>query len=119
MTNKEKYKQAFSVLHASGNDSLEGMEMEKKKSAYLMKKTMIISFSIISILLVLICLYFELKLNWNWGIALDERVSIQEFRNMCGIDSMISAFLLGITTVVSFVNLLYIFSYLKNDDKIK
>ena len=40
MTNKEKYKQAFSVLHASGNDSLEGMEMEKKKSAYLMKKTM-------------------------------------------------------------------------------
>lgn len=84
-----------------------------------MKKTMIISFSVISILLVLICLYFELKLNWNWGIALDERVSIQEFRNMCGIDSMISAFLLCITTVVSFVNLLYIFSYLKNDDKIK
>ena len=81
-----------------------------------MKKTLIISFSIISILLVLICLYLELKLNWNWGIALDERVSIEEFRNMCGIDSMITALLLGITTVISFINLLCILSHSKNDD---
>lgn len=84
-----------------------------------MKKTLIISFSIISTLLVLICLYLELKLNWNWGIALDERVSIEEFRNMCGIDSMITALLLGITTVISFINLLCISRYLKNDDEIK
>lgn len=81
-----------------------------------MKKTLIISFSIISIVLVLICLYLELKLNWNWGIALDERVSIEEFRNMCGIDSMITALLLGITTVISFINLLCISRYSKNDD---
>ncbi len=50
MTNKEKYKQAFSVLHASGNDSLEGMEMEKKKSAYLMKKTMAACAAVASVL---------------------------------------------------------------------
>lgn len=32
MTNKEKYKQAFSVLHASNNISLEVNDMDKKKS---------------------------------------------------------------------------------------
>lgn len=37
MTNKEKYKQAFSVLHASGQMILEGKEMEKRKRAYTKK----------------------------------------------------------------------------------
>lgn len=39
MTNKEKYKKAFSTLHASENISLEGELMEKKKQAYIIRKT--------------------------------------------------------------------------------
>lgn len=35
MTNKEKYKRAFSVLHASENHILEAGNMEKKKNAYI------------------------------------------------------------------------------------
>lgn len=34
MTNKEKYKRAFSVLHASENMILEVMDMENRKKAY-------------------------------------------------------------------------------------
>lgn len=38
MTNKEKYKKAFSTLHASENISLEGKLMEERKQVYRMKK---------------------------------------------------------------------------------
>lgn len=38
MTNKEKYKKAFSTLHASDNISLEVKMMEERKSVYRMKK---------------------------------------------------------------------------------
>lgn len=75
-----------------------------------MKKSIFISLSCLSLLLLLVCLYYELRLNWNWGIALDERVSIQEFRNMCGISSMISALLLGLTVVINIITICY---YLK------
>ncbi len=75
-----------------------------------MKKSKFISLSCLSLLLLLVCLYYELRLNWNWGIALDERVSIQEFRNMCGISSMISALLLGLTVVINIITICY---YLK------
>lgn len=34
MTDKERYKQAFSVLHASGNDSLEVLMQQKKHRIY-------------------------------------------------------------------------------------
>ena len=40
MTNKEKYKKAFSVLHASGSISMEEENMNKKKNAYIMKKVL-------------------------------------------------------------------------------
>lgn len=40
MTNHEKYKKAFSALHASGNITLEVEIMEKRKTAYRMKKAM-------------------------------------------------------------------------------
>ena len=38
MTNKEKYRKAFSTLHASDNISLEAENMEKRIHAYRMKK---------------------------------------------------------------------------------
>lgn len=38
MTNKERYKKAFSTLHASDHISLEVTMMEKRKSIYRMKK---------------------------------------------------------------------------------
>lgn len=37
MTNKERYKQAFSVLHASDDMILEVTDMEKRKRAYTKK----------------------------------------------------------------------------------
>lgn len=40
MTNKEKYKKAFSTLHASDKNFLEVDFMEKNKKAYRMKKTL-------------------------------------------------------------------------------
>lgn len=40
MTNKEKYKKAFSTLHASGKISLEVEAMENRKKTYKMKKAM-------------------------------------------------------------------------------
>lgn len=39
MTNREKYKKAFSTLHASEKISLEEGLMEKKKQAYIIRKT--------------------------------------------------------------------------------
>lgn len=48
MTNKEKYKKAFSALHASCTISLEEEIMEKKKSSYVMKK-MLTAFAAIAI----------------------------------------------------------------------
>ena len=39
-TNKENYKQAFSVLHASGSRIMEEENMNEKKRTYIMKKVM-------------------------------------------------------------------------------
>ena len=40
MTNKNRYKKAFSALHASNNISLEVKNMEMNKKNYIMKKTL-------------------------------------------------------------------------------